>query len=99
MHYYELRGGARIGIFNASYPLAKLSVNRSELEIKAFLIGHLVFKPTDIISIERHVVIPFIGQGIKINHTVGKYKKKVIFWTFKDLDQVIQNIKRTGFLK
>ena len=42
-------------------------------------------------------MIPIIGQGIKINHRNPKYKEKVIFWTFKNPNEVIRQIKQTGF--
>lgn len=99
MNIYQLRGGARIEIFNASYPLAKLIVTRNELKLNVLLLGKFVFKPEDVISIEPSIVIPFVGQGIKINHSVEEYKKKIIFWTFKNPEDVIQNIKNTGLLK
>jgi len=74
-------GGARIGMANATWPFATLKANKDRLELNATIIGTLVFKPNDIISIEPYGLIPFIGRGIRINHRVDKYKSKVIFWT------------------
>ncbi|MFK7774169.1 MAG: hypothetical protein AB8F94_18605 [Saprospiraceae bacterium] len=99
MTKYELTGGARIGMANATWPLAKLKVNQDKLEINATIIGNLVFQPSDIISIEPYTQIPFLGQGIKINHKVEGYNSKVIFWTFKNPKTVIDEIKKTGFFQ
>ena len=42
--------------------------------------------------------IPHIGQGIRINHRIAKYKKKIIFWSFKNPTELINLIKESGFL-
>lgn len=98
MNEINLKGGARIGMTNASYPLATLKVNQDRLELKAALIGKLTFQAVDIISIEPYILIPFIGQGIKIKHNVASYKKQVIFWTFKNPKMLIKQIEATGFI-
>ncbi|WP_295675034.1 hypothetical protein [uncultured Mucilaginibacter sp.] len=70
-------GGARIGMANATWPMATLIVNQQTLQLKASILGDLVFKSSDIISIEPYTLIPVLGQGIKINHTVAGYNKKL----------------------
>lgn len=94
---YTLKGGARIGRANATYPFATLTVNKDILKINASVIGNLEFRHQDIISIESYSLIPILGQGIKINHRVAGYNPKVIFWTFKEPENVINDIKKTGF--
>jgi hypothetical protein len=96
---YTLRGGARIGMANASFPLADLYVDKEILKINASVVGNLVFQPKDIISIQPYTLIPLIGNGIKINHRIENYNSKVIFWTFKNPDFVISEIEKTGFLQ
>jgi hypothetical protein len=96
---FTLTGGARIGMANASYPFADLYVDKELLKINASIVGNLMFQPKDIISIEPYTLIPLIGQGIKINHRIENYSPKVIFWTFKDPNSVIMEIKKTGFLQ
>jgi hypothetical protein len=97
MTQLNLTGGARIGMANATWPFASLKVTSDRLDLNATIVGNLVFKPEDIISIEPYYMIPIIGQGIKINHRIPKYKEKVIFWTFKNPNEVIRQIKQTGF--
>jgi len=98
MTQLNLTGGARIGMANATWPFASLKVTKERLDLNAAVVGNLVFRPEDIISIEPYYMMPIIGQGIKINHRIPKYKDKVIFWTFKNPKEVIRQIKQTGFL-
>lgn len=96
---FKLTGGAKIGLANATYPFADLYVDENILKINASLVGNLVFQPQDIISIQPYTSIPLIGQGIKINHRVENYNSNVIFWTLKNPETVINEIKSTGFLE
>ena len=96
MTQLNLTGGARIGMANATWPFASLQVTKDRLELNATIIGNLVFRPSDIISIEPYS--GFISNGLKINHNVPKYNEKVIFWTFKNTNEVINQIRQTGFL-
>ena len=96
MNELKLTGGARIGMANASFPLATLKVNKDRLELNVLLFGNLTFQSSDIISIEPYT--PFLRQGIKINHTVSNYKEQVIFSTSQNPELVVQQIKDTGFL-
>ena len=98
MNEIKLTGGARIGRANATFPFATLKVNKDRLDLNASIIGNLTFQPSDIISIEPYTLIPILGQGIKINHNVSSYKEKVIFWTIKDPNSVVRQIRETGFL-
>jgi len=91
-------GGARIGMANATWPFATLTVNENKLTLNATIVGNLTFIPNDIISIEPYTVLPILGQGIRINHRVSSYKDKVIFWTMKSPKELIRKIEQTGFL-
>lgn len=98
MNEYKLTGGARIGMVKATYPFATLIVNKNQLELKASILGNFIFQPKDIISIESYTERPIIEKGIKINHRISNYKTKVIFWSMKNPDEIINEIKKTGFL-
>lgn len=98
MNELQLTGGARIGMANATFPFATLKVNKERLELNASIVGNLTFQASDIISIEPYMMIPILGQGIKISHNVAHYKERVIFWTFKDPYSVVRQIQETGFL-
>jgi len=92
----ELTGGARIGMFHATKPLAKLSVNKNKLELNAGLIGNLCFRPSDIVSVEPGQF--FTRMGIKIVHKVAGYPANVIFITTENTRNLIEFINLTGFL-
>jgi hypothetical protein len=95
MYEIEETGGANIGFAKATWPFAKLLVNKNELQLNASIIGNLYFRPSDVISIEPFTL--FSGTGIKINHRVGGYSEKVIFLTSSSRD-LIKRINDTGFL-
>lgn len=95
----KFTGGAKIGIANATYPFATLKVYENTLELNASLIGNLVFKTADIISIEAYRSLPLIGKGIKIKHKVKTYDQEVIFWTLTNPESILNKIKESGFLE
>jgi len=95
MNDIEETGGAKIGLTHATWPFAKLTVNKNVLQLNASVIGNLYFRPSDIISIEPSSFLS--GSGIKINHKVEKYSSKVIFLTSGGSD-LISRIESTGFL-
>jgi hypothetical protein len=95
MNDIEETGGAKIGLARATWPFAKLTVNKNVLQLNASVIGNLYFRPSDIISIEPSSFLS--GAGIKINHRVEKYSSKVIFLTSGSSD-LISRIESTGFL-
>ena len=88
-------GGARIGMANASWPFATLTVNKEKLELNATILGKLVFKPSDIVSIEPDS--SFFRSGLKINHNVPTYKNNVVFVT-GNASNLIKRIDQIGFL-
>lgn len=90
-------GGARVGIFNVTWPFATLKVNKFKLELSIGLIGSFIFRSEDISSIEPYGVIPFFGRGIKINHHVTSYNQKIVFWTLGSPNTLIKEIYKTGF--
>jgi hypothetical protein len=98
MHQLSITGGARVGLLNASWPLAKLKVDHQRLELNAAIVGSLHFQTKDIIAIEPYTLIPLLGQGIKITHRVEKYNSNVIFWSFKNPSRLLEEIRQTGFL-
>jgi hypothetical protein len=89
-------GGARIGAANATWPFATLKVTKDKLELNASIIGNLVFRPNDILSIVPQDGI--LSKGLKIIHKVPTYKDNVIFWTFGNPNELLKRIEQTGFL-
>lgn len=88
-------GGAKIGMARATWPFAKLTVNKNVLQLNASVIGNLYFRPSDIISIEPSSFLS--SNGIKINHRVEKYSANVIFLTSGG-SELINRIEAIGFL-
>lgn len=94
---FTLTGGARIGKSNVTYPLADLYADKQMLKLNASLFGNFVFQAKDIMSVEPYSSFSLFSKGIKINHRVENYKSEVIFWTMKNPNIVIEEIKKTGF--
>ncbi|NTE01271.1 hypothetical protein G6M26_02050 [Agrobacterium tumefaciens] len=95
MFEIEETGGAYIGSGQATWPFAKLLVNKNELRLNASILGNLYFRPSDIISIELFSAV--FRSGIKINHRVNGYSEKVVFLTSGSSD-LIKRITDIGFL-
>jgi hypothetical protein len=96
--FMTFTGGARIGWVNASFPFAHLDVTSNEMTLNVTFIGKYDFKPTQITSIDRYGIIPFLGWGIRIHHNVSDYPEKIIFFCFGNPDNLLAKIKGTGFL-
>ena len=90
-------GGAKIGIAKASWPFATLRVTHDKLELNVAIIGKLVFLPEDVTAITPYRGYSFMGYGIKIHHNIAHYKDEVVFWSSKSPEEIIRQIKATGF--
>jgi hypothetical protein len=82
---YTVTGGARIGLVNYTWPLAKLIATADRLTLSTtmfglFGMGTYSFSRDQVLSIERYGWIPLIGEGIRINHSVAEYPEKIVFW-------------------
>jgi hypothetical protein len=97
---YTVTGGARIGFVNYTWPLAKLVVTADRLTVSTtmfglFGMGTYSFSKPQILSIERYGWIPFIGEGVRITHSVADYPQKIVFWCRPS--SVLAGISAIGF--
>jgi len=95
MNEFLLNGGAYVGNTKVSKPFAALKADTSVLKINLGLLGQLFFNADDIVQIEYASSIA--GSGIKIIHNVSSYPKKVMFTANMPYNDIIENIKATGF--
>lgn len=95
---FVITGGARLGWVSASWPFATLTAQIGRINVKAFLIGEYSFSTEQVMAIERYTLIPFIGWGIKIKHTVADYPADIIFWCLCNPDKLIDGISKAGFI-
>jgi len=95
MNEFLLNGGAYVGNTKVSKPFAALKADTSVLKINLGLLGQLFFNADDIVQIEYASSIA--GNGIKIIHNVSSYPKKVMFTANMPYNDIIENIKATGF--
>ena len=94
----ECRGGARIGWFSASWPMAAFRATREEITIDVRFSGKYTFRQDQVITIEPYKLFPAIGQGILIKHNILEYPEKIIFWIIGDSDRFIKDIRDLGFM-
>lgn len=99
MKIVEETGGARIGLRNASWPFARLTLSKKELRLSVKLIGRYSFAPTDIDKLEVIRLIPLLGKGIRIHHNRKDYPGKIIFWTLNDPQAIRQAIVDSAFMR
>ena len=90
-------GGARIGIWNVSWPLASLTVRKDSIQLYVVLFGSMTLKQGDVISIQT--CSGFLNSGIRINHRVSGHNKNIIFWCFGNPHTLIKRIEDTGFFE
>lgn len=86
-------GGIRAGMMNATWPFATLKVKNGELVISC-IYGTYSFFKEDLLDIQPYVMIPFFGQGVKINHTKKKYPSNLIFWYFGSPKKLVTEINK-----
>ena len=98
MREFKKTGGAKIGIFKSTRPFATLTVTPAKMELSVTVIGKFVFLPEDVKSITFHPGGYKMNPGIQIHHNVPHYKDKVIFWSGTGPQELMNQIKATGFL-
>ena len=97
-HPFTSVGGARVGWTNASWPLARLSATPDKLTIAICLLGTYHFEPNQVSAIERYVMIPVLGWGVRIHHCRTDCPKRVVFWCLGSPDTALRGIRESGFL-
>jgi hypothetical protein len=74
---YSQAGGASVGSWNASIPLAVLSVHPNALRLSCFGQDCVFFKH-NIIALTRYRLLHAVG--LRIHHDVAPYPNFVVFW-------------------
>ncbi|MEM6958169.1 MAG: hypothetical protein AAF411_22345 [Myxococcota bacterium] len=91
----SFRGGSRVGMVNASWPFAELSVEADQIVLKAAFTT-LRFAPEDVAALEHVQWMPLLAQGVQIRHTRDDIPDRVIFWAFRP-KRVLEAIANAGF--
>jgi hypothetical protein len=94
---FKATGGARIGLMNATWPLASLSVTGEVIRLSVDFLGKYTFTPGQVVAISRYSAIPVLGWGIQIQHTCPDYPQHIVFWCLGDPDKLLAGIQATGF--
>ena len=86
-------GGARIGMFNASWPFARLTLSEEMLLLKVLWVTYAL-KKEEVSRLE-----PFNGlfsSGVKIVHSTARLNPHAVFWSF-DSGEVLTAARKLGF--
>jgi hypothetical protein len=71
-------GGARLGLFNATWPFAKLVVDPEELRLTVLGIK-FAFPRASITKISKYS--RFVSTGLRIEHSKKRVPSFIVFWT------------------
>jgi hypothetical protein len=88
-------GGYRVGWMNATMPLARLSVDAGQLNLRGVL-GTFSFSPEDVVRVERVMRFPILASGVRIVHVREDIAERVIFWHIKPA-RVLASLNAPGF--
>lgn len=94
----EFTGGARLDLFKAAWPLAKLTVSRDKLILDVVWAGSYTFFQENVSAIERYLVVPIVGSGIRIRHLLPDFPKTIVFLYLGFPSTVLRGIHDAGFL-
>jgi hypothetical protein len=75
--HFSRTGGARLGMFNATWPYAELTVFRSAIRLNC-LGQEYLFAKDRIAALAKYRAL--FSIGLLIRHTVPVYPKFVVFW-------------------
>lgn len=96
----HVRGGARIGFVNYTWPLATLDCDANQICVTTsmfglFETGRYRLTRDQVVSIAPYGIIPVLGDGIRIRHTASDVPEKIIFWC--NPDSTLKAIANAGF--
>jgi hypothetical protein len=75
---FKQTGGARISLFNATWPFATIEITDSEVRLRCFWRGW-TFPKNQIIRLSKE---RSFSTGLRIQHDIDSYAKFIVFWTF-----------------
>ena len=98
----QCTGGAYAGGINASWPFAKLTATSSYISLEIRAVAPLVesqytFPAESVIAVKRLIILPFLAWGIRIEHTVKSYPRRIVFWSLVNPSKVLAGFAEIGF--
>lgn len=96
-NFIEFTGGARVGLVNSTFPMAKLKVYADKLELHNGIKVY-TFSKEDAKDLKIIKWFPIIAQGIKVNHNKQDVDGNIIFWAPFNLKKVVNGLKDFNWL-
>jgi hypothetical protein len=94
---FTVRGGAQLGLINASWPFGVLSVSPRSLTISSPFSRSYVFEPEQVVALEPCGWIPILQRGVRIIHSNPRYPSRIVFVGFQSPERLIERMRRAGF--
>jgi hypothetical protein len=90
---FSQRGGARIGLMNATYPFAALLVDGDMLRLSC--LGRQYAFAKDSVELSRYRGL--FSVGLRIEHNLSIYPRFIVFWvgSFSDLKRKLEGLEYT----
>lgn len=92
----SFRGGAVIGLFSATWPFARLSVDEQRLRLSG-IIQTLEFKPDEIVALQASSPLLPLCSQLRIVHNRQDSPEKVIFLCMGRGQPLLDKIVGSGF--
>lgn len=92
--YKEISGGLRAGLYNVTFPFAKLKISSNDIIIIAPCLNTIQLSAAQVIKLDRYKSI--LGKGYAIYHNAIEYPTPLIFWG--NPNKIEQIIKEVGFI-
>jgi hypothetical protein len=87
-------GGARVGMFNVTWPFVRLSANREAIELDCPW-RHCVFARTQIVRLSKYDGL--VSTGLLIEHANQQFPEWIVFWiSMRWCSRKFQRLKRAG---
>ena len=86
-------GGARLDIFNATWPFARITITKQMIELRCFSKKYALEK-NRIIGVREYNGI--LSKGLIIEHDRAEYPHHMVFWTF-GFDKLRRHLESLGY--
>lgn len=87
------RGGARLGLFTATWPFARLTLDQDLLTLKVFSREYRL-KKEEVRGLEYFR--GWFSVGVKVVHTTSDMDSHAVFWSFQP-QKILNEAKELGF--
>jgi hypothetical protein len=94
---YHGRAETGYGWLRATWPFARLEVDRDKLSLRALFMGRLSLTAADVIEVKEARSLPFFSSGVAIKyHSAGRIRTAWFFGLTRP-SKILADTKECGF--